>query len=111
MDKSVIIYCRDDTPLDCIWVLGEDMRVIGKEMVEISKGELDALFMIVNDKCCEGCSSIARDMRTMHATNLSVTMEEFIWGKKRVSEETLLQTIDFIRREERNNADSICGQV
>ena len=85
------------------------MRVIGEDKVEISKEELDVLLMVASQSCSEKSTDLVRDIEISHVANVSVMIEDHIWGNKKIPEEVLMQARDFVRREEGNDAGNICG--
>lgn len=76
------------------------MKAVGNDQVLIGKEELDALLMVASQYCCEKDPDAIKDIKITHAANVSVMVEEHIWGNKQIPEEVLLQARDFIKREE-----------
>ena len=76
------------------------MKIVGNDQVLISKEELDALLMVATMYCCEKDPDAIKNIKISHAANVSVMVEEHIWGNKQIPEEVLLQVRNFIKREE-----------
>lgn len=83
------------------------MKTVGNDQVLISKEELDVLLMVASQHCCEKDADAIKNIKITHAANVSVMVEEHIWGNKQIPEEVLLQARDFIKREEGEEKDGI----
>lgn len=88
------------------------MKKVEKNQALISKEELDALILIASSRHAQGESDEKRDEAMSLAAFVSITIEEHIWGNKQIPEETVLRTIDYIRRarKEEERGD-LCGQA